>query len=106
MENTTESMENMNKSLFFIQPHSDPDLAECTGFYLKSDLAVRKNVFVTFFYVFQCDVIVNISKLNTLRLMKRLYNKHMLYFESQLVRILNVIETMIITYQRGVITSC
>ena len=42
MENNTEEVEQLglNKSLFFIQPHSDPDLLGCTGFYLKSDLAV------------------------------------------------------------------
>ena len=41
MENNTEVV-GLNKSLFFIQPHSDPELVECTGFYLKSDLAVSK----------------------------------------------------------------
>ena len=38
MENSTEVVN--KSSLNFIQPHEDPDLAECTGFYLKTDLAV------------------------------------------------------------------
>ena len=41
MENNTEVVN--KSSLNFIQPHEDPDLAECTGFYLKTDLAVSSN---------------------------------------------------------------
>ena len=41
-----------NKSIYVIEPHPDPDLAECHGFNLRSDFEVGIHFFWRFIYLF------------------------------------------------------
>ena len=43
-----ESLETTTESIYFKQPHSDPELARCAKIVLKSDIRVRNNPFLVF----------------------------------------------------------